>query len=177
MTGCTIIAKIIFDVIGTLGIDKIGPMTVNTGDSCRRIPGVAFALMAGIAIDRSVNSHEWEGCLFVKLGDVFYDPRLWRMTSCTVITYGLLMDICVTGNTSTFSFFKLQCLMTRSAVQISMQAYKRERCTVVAEGHFILIICPIFRVMTSRAVDIEVRTMRRLGQDTLAYKIQQKQKT
>ena len=58
-----------------------------------------------------------------------------------------------------------------------MQAYKRERCTVVAEGSFILIICPIFRVMTSRTVDIEVRTMRRLGQDTLAYKIQQKQKT
>jgi hypothetical protein len=57
-----------------------------------------------------------------------------------------------------------------------MLAYEWKGCTIMVKGSFVLIKGPIFWMMTRCAVDVEVRTMRGLGQDALTKNINQKEK-
>jgi len=63
-----------FDVVRLFGGLVVCPVTIDAGHTRGPKPYIGFTDVAGIAVDRRVHPHKWEGSPLVQLSDIFHDP-------------------------------------------------------------------------------------------------------
>jgi hypothetical protein len=80
-------------------------------------------------------THQREGGFIVDFCDVFYDPRLCGVTTCTIIPDGLVVHIRVAAYTRRTCFLKVQIRMTGLTFDVFMLALEpKTRCFMAEFG-------------------------------------------
>ena len=86
------------------------------------------------AIGSLMCSHQWEPATLMHFSDVIYYPGICWMTSVAIRSYGLIVNICVTINTSSFSFWKNQGRVTGPTIFSFMLSCKWKRSFIVIKS-------------------------------------------
>jgi hypothetical protein len=79
--------------------------------------------MALVAIDGFVYAYKREGGFIVNFRNIFDDPRLRIMTTCTVVSYGLIVHVAVATYTGRACFFEIQIGVTSLTFDIFMLSF------------------------------------------------------
>ena len=87
---------------------------------------VGFVLMTLDTIEQIMCTRQRKTRLFMKFRNIIYQPVIRCMATFTVISYGHLMDILMTGDAIWFCFVKDQVLMTLTALGLGMLSFQWE---------------------------------------------------
>jgi hypothetical protein len=110
-------------VIGAFGLLEIRFMAIYAGLSQRTVLQFRSRFVALVAIDGFMYPHKRERGFIVNFRNVFNDPRLRVVTTCAVVSYGLVMHVAVATDTGRACFFEIQIRMTSLAFDIFMLSF------------------------------------------------------
>ena len=107
VAGGTIVAQVKFNVIGAFSLLEIRFMAIHAGLSQRTVLQFRCRFMALVTIDGFMYAYKREGGVIVNFCNVFNDPRLCCMATCTIVSYRLIMHVAMATYTRGACFFEI----------------------------------------------------------------------
>lgn len=129
----TVGGKVVLDVIRARGRLKILEVAIDAVISQSVETKSGLGLVTVKTGDGRVGADQWETVIKMDLGDIIHQPVVGRMTSRTILTYGLLMDVDMTRNTFSRGLGEDHRCMTGLAVDKGVLSFQTKSGGLVIE--------------------------------------------
>lgn len=142
-------------VIFTMAGNTIVPQSIKSQ--------LAFRNVTIKTLCRGMCTNQRESIVLMYARYVVNQPVFRMMTTRTVLSNGLLMDICMAGNAVRLSLPEYKCGMTRPAIHRAMPSFQLEIGGGMVEHHVLPHGLPTIGRMAVGTLQRKGRAMRRLG--------------